>query len=198
MSVLLIGLYFLCWALLHSLLAGLGAKRLARRFFGPAADRWYRFGFVAAAVLTSVPGVFLFFRLPDRPLYSVGPPWRWVMVAGQAAALLLLAWVGRSTDPLDFIGLRQLLDGSRSYRRTLVTHGLYRYTRHPAYFTSMLVIWLKPTMSVNLLALFSFMTLYFILGTYHEERLLVHQFGAAYLEYRKKTPRIFPGIPFPP
>lgn len=198
MSALYIGLYFLCWALLHSLLAGLRAKRLARRFFGPAAERWYRFGFVAAAVLTSVPGIFLFFRLPDRPLYGVAPPWRWVMVAGQAVGLLLLAWALKSTDALDFIGLRQLMEGRKSQRRTLVTGGLYRYTRHPMYLASMLVMWLKPAMSLNLLALFSFMSLYFVLGTYHEEKLLVNQFGAAYVAYREKVPRIFPGIPFPP
>jgi protein-S-isoprenylcysteine O-methyltransferase Ste14 len=184
MSALYIGLYFLCWALLHSLLAGLRAKRLARRLFGPAAERWYRFGFVAAAVLTSVPGIFLFFRLPDRPLYGVAP--------------LLLAWALKSTDALDFIGLRQLMEGRKSQRRTLVTGGLYRYTRHPMYLASMLVMWLKPAMSLNLLALFSFMSLYFVLGTYHEEKLLVNQFGAAYVAYREKVPRIFPGIPFPP
>jgi protein-S-isoprenylcysteine O-methyltransferase Ste14 len=40
--------------------------------------------------------------------------------------------------------------------------------------------------------------MYFIVGSYHEEKLLIEQFGPAYLEYRKEVPRIFPGLPFPP
>ena len=42
MSALYIGIYFLCWALFHSLLASLRIKRLAGRIFGGAARRWYR------------------------------------------------------------------------------------------------------------------------------------------------------------
>jgi len=40
--------------------------------------------------------------------------------------------------------------------------------------------------------------IYFIVGSRHEEMLLVKQFGTAYQEYRKRVPRIFPGLPFPP
>jgi protein-S-isoprenylcysteine O-methyltransferase Ste14 len=66
------------------------------------------------------------------------------------------------------------------------------------YFTSMLVMWLSPTMSVNLLTLFALMSLYFIVGSYHEEMLLEKQFGTDYRLYRRRVPRIFPGFPFPP
>jgi protein-S-isoprenylcysteine O-methyltransferase Ste14 len=103
-----------------------------------------------------------------------------------------------STEPLDFIGIKQMSRERAPFRTTLTTHGLYRVSRHPMYFTSMLVMWLSPRMSVNLLTLFTLMSLYFIVGSYHEETLLVNQFGEAYQHYRKRVPRIFPGLPFPP
>jgi protein-S-isoprenylcysteine O-methyltransferase Ste14 len=198
MSALIIGIYFVCWAVFHSLLASLRVKRLAGRIFGEAAKRWYRLGFVLTAVLTLIPLVLLLLRLPDIPLYSVAPPWRWVMMSGQLVALALLVWTVMSTEPLDFIGIKQVSRTRASFRTTLTTRGLYRVSRHPMYFTSMLVMWLSPTMSVNLLTLFALMSLYFIIGSYHEEMLLGKQFGEAYQRYRKRVPRIFPGLPFPP
>jgi protein-S-isoprenylcysteine O-methyltransferase Ste14 len=196
MSALIIGIVFVCWAVLHSILASLRAKRLAGRIFGEAAKRWYRFGFVIAALLTLIPILLLLLLLPDTLLYSVPPPWRWMMMAGQLAALALLVWTVMSTQPLDFIGIKQILGGS--YRTTLTVDGLYRLSRHPMYLTSMLIMWLSPRMTVNLLTLFALMSLYFIVGSYHEEMLLIKQFGPAYREYRKKVPRIVPGLPFPP
>ena len=198
MSELIVGVYFICWAVLHSLLASLRVKRLAGRMFADAAKRWYRLGFVITAVLTLIPLLLLLLHLPDTPLYSVPPPWRWVMTAGQLGALALLAWTVMSTEPLEFIGIRQLARQRASFRTTLTTHGLYRVSRHPMYFTSMLVMWLSPRMSANLLTLFALMSLYFIIGSYHEEMLLDRQFGEAYRRYRQRVPRIFPGLPFPP
>ena len=198
MNALVIGTTFVCWAVFHSLLASLRVKRLAGRIFGEAAKRWYRLGFVITAVLTLIPLVLLLLRLPDMPLYSVPPPWRWVMIAGQLAALVLLLWTVMSTEPLDFIGIKQISRERASFRTTLTTRGLYRLSRHPMYFTSMLVMWLSPRMSVNLLTLYALMSLYFIIGSYHEEMLLVKQFGPAYQHYCKRVPRIFPGLPFPP
>jgi len=198
MSALVIGIYFVCWAVFHTLLASLRVKRLAGRIFGEAVKRWYRLGFVMTAVLTLIPLLLLLLRLPDIPLYAVPPPWRWLMRAGQLAALVLLLWTIMSTEPLEFFGLKQISGARSPYRSVLTTHGLYRFSRHPMYFASMLVMWLSPTMSVNVLTLFALMSLYFIVGSYHEEMLLVKRFGAAYRDYRKRVPRIFPGLPFPP
>jgi protein-S-isoprenylcysteine O-methyltransferase Ste14 len=198
MSPLYIGIYFLCWALLHTLLASLWMKRLAGRIFGAGAVRWYRLFFVIAAVLTLIPLAVLLVRLPDTLLYSVTVPWRWLMRAGQLGALVLLAWTIMSTEPLDFIGIKQLSGARPPEGPTLTTYGLYRLSRHPMYFASMLIMWLSPAMTVNLLTLFALMSLYFIVGSYHEEVLLVQQFGDAYRQYREAVPRIFPGLPFPP
>ena len=47
-------------------------------------------------------------------------------------------------------------------------------------------------MTDNLLVLYLIATVYFILGSVHEERILAEKFGAAYLEYRDEVPRFIP------
>jgi hypothetical protein len=44
-------------------------------------------------------------------------------------------------------------------------------------------------MTDNLLVLIIIATVYLILGSIHEERILAEKFGAAFLEYRDKVPR---------
>lgn len=194
MSVLFIVLYFAAWAGLHTTLASLRTKRLAARLFGDSARRWYRFAFVLVAVLTLVPLVAMMLRLPDRTLYAVPSPWRWLMVAGQIAAFAGMVWTIRATDATDFIGLHQLRGDSSPFQARLVTRGLYRHVRHPMYTTSLMVMWLMPTMTVNLLSLFACISVYFFAGSLHEERLLLHQFGGQYEAYQRQVPRIIPGL----
>jgi protein-S-isoprenylcysteine O-methyltransferase Ste14 len=192
MSAVYIGAYFALWAGLHSTLASLRAKRLARRWFGDPARRWYRFAFVVLAVLTLLPLVMIMLLLPDRTLYVVRSPWRWFMVTGQAAAFVGMVWTVRATDATDFIGLRQLRSGGESFQPQLVTRGLYRWVRHPMYTTSLVVMWLAPRMSLNLLTLFACISAYFVAGSFHEERLLLRQFGEEYERYRRRVPRLVP------
>lgn len=196
MSAVYLALYFICWALLHSVLASLRVKRLAGRLFAEQARRWYRLGFVIVAALSLAPLLLLLLRLPDIPLYTVALPWRWLTRAGQIVALALMVWTIKSTDVLVFVGLKQAAGTKAPTRPTLTTHGLYRFSRHPMYFTTMLLIWLSPRMTVNRLTLFALMTAYFIVGSYHEELLLVRQFGEEYRRYQQKVPRIFPGLRF--
>jgi len=98
------------------------------------------------------------------------------------------------TGAMAFIGLEQAL-GFGSTRKApdkLVVDGLYHWVRHPLYTASLLMIWLTPVMSWNVLALNLGLTAYLIIGSIFEERKLVQQFGDAYVEYRKHTPRIIP------
>ena len=46
--------------------------------------------------------------LPDRTLYVVPPPWRWVMLGGQLAVLAGLVGALLQTGPSYFLGLSQL------------------------------------------------------------------------------------------
>jgi protein-S-isoprenylcysteine O-methyltransferase Ste14 len=114
------------------------------------------------------------------------------MLAGQVLAILALLLAVRQTDALGLLGLKQLAGQDESAE--LVTGGLYRYMRHPMYFFGLVIIWLTPVMTVNVLALYVGLTAYLFVGAYFEEKKLARVFGKAYEQYKARTPMM---IPFP-
>lgn len=192
-SVLILSTCFILWAIVHSLLASLRAKARARRWFGDGVDRWYRIGYVLFALASFAPIPLLYLVLPDRTLYAVPSPWRWLMVAGQVGGASGAVAAILQTGAFRFVGLTQAL-GEREEGGPLQVRGLYCYVRHPSYTCSIVVLWLVPVMTVNLLALFALFTLYFYLGSLHEERRLVAEFGAAYESYQRSVPRLVPRL----
>jgi len=136
-SVAILSVYFVVWAVVHSWLASLRFKAWTRRQLGPGVDRWYRLAYVVFATLTLLPLLAMVALLPDRALYVVAPPWRWLMVLGQMAALAGLAGAVLQTGPSYFLGLSQLF-GQQSVEGDLQVHGFYCRVRHPLYLFAIL------------------------------------------------------------
>ena len=181
------------WGVVHSWLASLGAKGYVRRQFGEVAARLYRLAYNVFAVVSFAPILLLLRVQPDRPLYAVPVPWLFVMVAGQLGAIFCIIVALLQVDAAAFIGLRQVFEGEVPSQ--LVTGGFYRWIRHPLYFFGLLVIWLTPIMTVNVLIVYLALTVYLIVGAAFEERKLLREYGAAYAAYKARTPMIVP-IPF--
>ena len=116
------------------------------------------------------------------------------MFGGQIFAVLMLTIAFLQTDPLSFVGLRQLFETEKSGQ--LVTRGLYRVVRHPLYTFGLLFVWLTSTVTLNSLTVYIGATIYTLAGAYFEERKLLREFGASYVEYKKKTPMLIPGLVF--
>ncbi|RME65487.1 MAG: isoprenylcysteine carboxylmethyltransferase family protein, partial [Caldilineae bacterium] len=146
-SVVILILYTLLYGGLHSLLAANPVKERLRRL--PGADRWYRLVYNIFATVTLLPLLWLMATLPDRLLYTVPPPWRWAMLAGQGLAALALVWSVLQANPAYFLGLAQLAGDATEQGDVLVTDGFYRLVRHPLYLFSILFLWLSPDMTVN-------------------------------------------------
>jgi protein-S-isoprenylcysteine O-methyltransferase Ste14 len=200
-SALIICAAFALWALVHSFLAGREAKSWVRSRLGNVVSRWYRLFFNIFAVLSLAPVAWLAWQLPDRPLYSANGPARWLMVAVQALSLAAMALVVRSTGVARFLGFAQIMRSDRNEQLPdvdrpgsgqLNVRGLYRHVRHPLYLLGLVLIWLSPVMSANSLALGAAMSAYFWIGSVHEEKLLVDEFGERYRRYRRAVPRIIP------
>jgi len=191
-SVITILLAVAAYGFVHSLLATLWAKAQARRLFGPAADRLYRLVYNGIAAVSFLPVLALTAALPGRTLYQLQFPWSLVPLGIQFFALLVLALGVLQTGAGSFLGLRQLIGPPEAGAQGLVVTGLYRFIRHPLYTTGLLFIWLTPVMTTNLLALYSGLTLYILIGATLEERRLTHEFGQAYAEYRRRTPMLIP------
>jgi protein-S-isoprenylcysteine O-methyltransferase Ste14 len=188
---LVLALYLIGFAAVHSLLAGTWAKRRARRAFGKRAMRWYRLIFSILAAATLIPILYLLYLFPSEVLYLVPSPWRWIMIAGQVAAALALGKTLMEAGPLQFLGIRPdegEVDGK------LIIQGVYCRVRNPLFLFALIFLWLSPIMTDNLLVLYLLATVYFQLGSIHEERMLAEKFGDAYRDYQRRVPRIVPRL----
>lgn len=184
---------FALYGLVHSWLASQRVKNWARRGFGESAfERYYRFAFNLIGILTLLPILVLAAQLPDRSLYSIPDPWRWITLVGQAIALIILAGTLRQTGTLDFLGLGQLAGEGKTGAPPLATDGFYSWVRHPLYSATMLFLWLMPAMTQNLFVLTVAISSYFVVGAHFEEKRLARYFGKAYLDYRSCTPMFLP------
>ena len=181
------------WGVVHSIMASLEFKRLLHRTFGDSVMRFYRLFYNVFSAISFVPILYLMVTLPNKDLYQVSSPWNYVMLAGQGISVLLLIIAVLQTDTLSFVGLRQIFSDEKNGE--LVTHGFYRFMRHPLYTFGLLILWLSPDMTLNSLVVYISLTIYILVGAYFEERKLVREFGQAYIDYKTSTPMLIPGLP---
>ncbi len=186
--ILLLGLMF---GVVHSTLASTPVKSFAARVFGQKGTRYYRLFFVMAAAVTSLAYFAPALLLRDAPFYQIPLPWRYLTLLIQLGAGILTIVALFQTSLLHFTGLSALM-GESSVPDRLITNGFYRYTRHPIYLFSLILLWLFPVMTWNRLALAIGVTVYTLVGSLLEERRLAAQFGQEYLEYKARTPWLIP------
>ena len=151
----------------------------------------FRFVYALQSFFFTLVYVLLIFFLPDARLYTIPAPWVYLTTLIEVAALIggVVSLVQKGL--LSFLGLSAFTKkGSRVY--PLKTDGIYRFLRHPLYMFSLLVIWLLPLMSWNILAFNIGATLYMFIGSLLEERKLIREYGEAYLEYKKRVPAFWP------
>ena len=123
------------------------------------------------------------FPLP-RPIRSIG------FVTGLLSSLLMywtLSSLGKNLT--DTVVVRKAA--------TLVTHGPYRWVRHPFYVTTGLVMFSVTLLTANwLIGLASLFVLSMLIyRTSREEQKLVERFGQEYVDYMARTNRFLPRIP---
>jgi protein-S-isoprenylcysteine O-methyltransferase Ste14 len=186
--------YFVIFGLTHSLLADPRAKRAVRRAVDHAADRWYRLVYVILSAVAILPFFYILAFMPDRTLYVVPAPWKWLMMAGQAVSVIAVVVALKQTGFSYFFGLSQSFSDRPEEPGTLVTDGFYCHIRNPLFFFGTVFLWLFPFMTVNLLTFNIVATVYFYVGALHEERSLVEEFGDAYKAYRQRVPMFIPRI----
>ncbi|HTY99094.1 MAG TPA: hypothetical protein VMB75_04630 [Rhodocyclaceae bacterium] len=194
MTTALLGLAFawLAFAGLHSLLASLTAKEwLARRW--PAAMPRYRLAFNGIALATTLPLVWASYAFDGAPLWQWPPEWRWLSWAMAIAGLAGFLAASRAYDMDAFLGLRQLRehDTGTSEREGFRISAYHRHVRHPWYFCGLLLVWSGDKTAPLLLSALA-ITLYFVVGSWLEERKLIALYGEAYRQYMAKVPGLLP------
>jgi protein-S-isoprenylcysteine O-methyltransferase Ste14 len=160
-------------------------------------DRRKEGGFILLTLrpvaLVAVIGFISYMVSPESMAWSQAPlpaAVRWAGVATGLAGILWLFWtlpsLGRNLT--DTVVTRQAA--------TLVTHGPYRFVRHPFYGSMATFLLSAAVVAANWFIAAAVVVVFVLLvvRTDREEALLVARFGDAYREYAKRTGRFFPKV----
>ncbi|MEA2274001.1 MAG: hypothetical protein QOI98_2709 [Solirubrobacteraceae bacterium] len=206
-------------ALFHSALASRQAKDLVAKVAGRRRrNGLYRMAYNAQSLVTFA-WLYQWLRgLPDRRLYDLEPPASWVARGGQAAAIVMGFDTSRRIGIPAFNGITQLeafragqdpepepeAQGPRlGEDGEMLAAGPFALVRHPANLAAAVVLLLDPHMTERKLTVGLLATAYGYLGSLHEERRLLHLYGAAYERYQRRVPFLVPAgslapMPRPP
>lgn len=190
-STIILIFSLVAFAAIHSFLASLPFKRFLMRVLGPRADDLFMPAFSLIAVITILPVVYLLIMNPGPILYIVPSPLRWLMVGGQLIAALV-APRALLDAPHRFRLRKQLARPNNPEAGHLDIRGIYHWVRDPFLLSGLVIIWLTPFMTTNLLVIYILTTIYLYLGSLHWETRLVAQFGDEYREYQQRVHRIIP------
>lgn len=100
----------------------------------------------------------------------------------------------------EFLGITQIkryLEGNYKVSdldeyHEMVVSGPFKYSRHPIYFFSIIILGFRSTMDLFYVVFFICMLIYFYIGSIYEEKSLEKRFGNSYREYKTRVPRLFP------
>ena len=95
----------------------------------------------------------------------------------------------------DLFGLRQVwlyFRGKEYTQLPFQVNGLYKIIRHPIMTGAFIGIWATPVMTVGHLVFALGMSIYILIGVYHEEKDLIRAFGDRYRVYIRSTGKFIP------
>lgn len=185
-----LGVLWILYCVLHSVLAGMGVKQQVQRWAG-AGYRYYRLFYTLFSAIALAALLYYQFAFFSPKLYQPNVPIT-VFAALVSIAGLMTMIVCIKKYFLSLSGLKSLFQESPASE--LMITGIHRYVRHPLYSGTFLTIWgvwmLFPTWS--LLIANVVITLYTLFAIRLEEEKLVTEFGDPYREYQRKVPKLIP------
>lgn len=189
------------FGIIHSALASQKAKTTAVQIIGERRrNAWYRPVYLVQSLVTFGALALYVKGVPNQTLYRVRGPFAGVMQLFRLASVgyavyaahqvgipamlgwpsLIAWWRGAAVVPRE----PEAQGPARSGDEGLHLTGPFRVSRHPLNLAPLPVLWLAPTMTVNRAVLNGVATLYFVLGSVHEERRLRTAYGPAYRAYQ--------------
>ncbi|HMG23737.1 MAG TPA: metal-dependent hydrolase [Kofleriaceae bacterium] len=182
------------FGLQHSVMALPAWKRWLARRLPPAIERS---SYVLAASL-ALAGVMLAWQPIDGAVWQLDGAWARAMTAGYLGGCALVYLAALWLDHFHLLGLRQAWSDAPAAIAAgpdqLKITGPYRFVRHPLMTGLVMAFWFTPHMTWSQLVFAAAMTGYVVVGTLHEERALVRQFGDAYAAYARLTPMLVPSL----
>jgi uncharacterized membrane protein len=196
-------LIFLLFAFIHSIMVSEKFKHACRDFFGETFMRvYYRALYNSVSLLTAGIALYFINEVPDRLLWAA-PGWlEWLMRFVQLAGVALGSLAFEHLDTGEFLGVKQIwryftrqevagnIEGLT--QKELVTTGVYGIVRHPMYLAGIVIFTFNPHVTRNSLIISILADLYFLFGSFIEERRFLRIFGDQYVQYGKRVPQLLP------
>jgi protein-S-isoprenylcysteine O-methyltransferase Ste14 len=190
MEQLPLAIGWVLYAALHSLLADLRVKAAVSTHF-PGFTPWYRLTYNGIALLTALPLMWLMRTTPGADLWAWHGAWAWLANGLAVAALFGAMQSSKAYAMNDFLGLG-VLGGDKTIERDVFRLSTaHRFVRHPWYSFGLVIVWtrdMNAAMLVSALAI----TIYFVAGSWLEERKLIAIHGDTYRRYRERVPGLLP------
>ncbi|MCS7053184.1 MAG: isoprenylcysteine carboxylmethyltransferase family protein [Ignavibacterium sp.] len=196
LTVLLISLF----GISHSILASLWVKQKLKNILKEKIA-FYRLSYNLISILSLI--IILYFLPEDnRIIYRIQKPYSYLMLIPFLFGIYGVYISSKYFSVKEFLGISQIeryfnknySSDELDERLTLRIDGPYRFSRHPIYFFSIIILLSIPVMTVSRLTLVICFIIYFYIGSIYEEKKLVKIFGQQYINYQKEVPRIFPKI----
>jgi protein-S-isoprenylcysteine O-methyltransferase Ste14 len=182
------------WCTIHSTLISITVTEYMKRKLGDG-YRFYRLFYNVASVATLIPLIYYSHMIREAPVFHWEGALTIVQILLLAASIGLFVVGGRHYSWKQFSGIAQIragrAHGSLARGDSFVVSGVHRIIRHPWYLGGILIVWAQdlsvPTILINMV-----ISVYFIVGSFLEERKLVREFGDQYREYQRTVSMLFP------
>jgi len=190
---LIYGLWWLSFALGHSVLATAKGRILLTRLFGPAERIAYNIIATAHIALVFLAGRLIFTN--DLNIPTIHPDYKLLMIGIGLFGWVLMILALKEYDLGRFSGLSQWrlakLGIKDDQLEPLQTKGFHKFVRHPIYLSAYLILWGGAFNTVGLdTALWG--SIYLFIGMRFEERKLLKVYGTAYQIYCQQVPAFIP------
>ena len=194
MLYLVLALVIVAWCAVHSMMIVRPVTEYFKRQWGRR-YRFYRLLFNLIAILTLIPIVIFADALRTPALFRWDGAMRVLQLLSLGLALLLFYLGARRYNASQFFGIAQIKQGHSGTAITasgeLDTSGVLAVVRHPWYLAGILLIWSRD-LDISAIVVNLVLSAYFIIGSYLEERKLVHEFGASYRAYQQRVSMLIP------
>ncbi len=181
-------LYFLAFALIHSVLATDHFKKEAEKIL-KSNFRFYRIIYNIISFLTAAPAFYVWWISSSSTslIYSLPEYLSPFLTLLRLVAIGLFGYALFQNDLLEFAGLKKKKIDSKP-----ITDGVYRIVRHPQYTALIILIFSQNKMTVLDLTAGLLISFYCIIGAFIEEKRLVSSFGDRYRKYQEQVSMFVP------
>ena len=182
------------WCFLHSFMITPTVTGFVQKRFEKAYP-YYRIFYNVMALVTLTPVLVYSFSIKEPAVFRWEGPFRIVQGLLVGAALLLFIGGSKRYDLAQFLGIRQVLEKSTCSVLTddchLDTGGILGIVRHPWYAGGILIVWAR---NLDMAAILTSLviTMYFIIGSFLEEKKLIAEFGEEYIDYQRRVSMLLP------